>query len=165
MTAREIHLEERYVPHEKQRQAHTAGERYVLYGGAMGGGKSVFLVNEAIQLSLDHPGNVGLLCLPAWTRRKNIRFFSSPFITSIASLFTLHRGYASVTLFQQASRNRYRLPLPCIALPWQCRRFYRMPNLKHIESLLRSERTPALCICTPHTKGNQSCRIRRFPHH
>ncbi|MBN1574544.1 MAG: phage terminase large subunit [Deltaproteobacteria bacterium] len=62
MTAREIHLEERYVPHSKQIEAHTAKERYVLYGGAMGGGKSVFLVNEAIQLSLDHPGNVGLLC-------------------------------------------------------------------------------------------------------
>jgi hypothetical protein len=28
----------------------------------MGGGKSVFLVNEGIQLSLDYPGNVGLLC-------------------------------------------------------------------------------------------------------
>ncbi len=38
---------------------------------AFGGGKTVWLVNEAIQLSLDYPGNVGYLCrneLPAFRR-------------------------------------------------------------------------------------------------
>ena len=32
-----------------------------MYGGALGGGKSVFLCTEGIQLSLDYPGNVGFL--------------------------------------------------------------------------------------------------------
>ncbi len=33
-----------------------------MYGGAVGGGKSAALCNEAIQLSLEYPGNVGYLC-------------------------------------------------------------------------------------------------------
>jgi hypothetical protein len=60
-----------YKPHPRQILAHTAKERYVLYGGAFGGGKTVWLVNEAIQLSLDFPGNYGYLCrneLPAFRR-------------------------------------------------------------------------------------------------
>jgi hypothetical protein len=60
-----------YKPHDRQVLAHSAPERYKLYGGAFGGGKTVWLVNEAIQLSLDYPGNVGYLCrneLPAFRR-------------------------------------------------------------------------------------------------
>ena len=34
----------------------------MLYGGAVGGGKSAALCTEGIQLSLDYPGNVGYLC-------------------------------------------------------------------------------------------------------
>ncbi len=66
-----IDLSELYKPHPRQVLAHTATERYKLYGGAFGGGKTVWLVNEAIQLSLDYPGNVGYLCrheLPAFRR-------------------------------------------------------------------------------------------------
>jgi len=37
-------------------------ERFILFGGAVGGGKSAWLVNEGLQLSLDCPGNVGYLC-------------------------------------------------------------------------------------------------------
>ncbi len=39
--------------------------------GAFGGGKTIWLVNEGIQLSLDYPGNVGYICrheLPAFRR-------------------------------------------------------------------------------------------------
>ena len=40
-------------------------------GGAFGGGKTLWLVNESIQLCLDYPGNVGYICrneLPAFRR-------------------------------------------------------------------------------------------------
>ena len=51
----------RYIPTEKQRLAHISPATFTHYGGAVGGGKSVFLVNEAFQQCLDWPGNrVGL---------------------------------------------------------------------------------------------------------
>jgi phage terminase large subunit-like protein len=52
---------ERYQPTEKQLAAHMSPMKYKLYGGAMGGGKSVWLCAEAIRLSLMYPGNEGLL--------------------------------------------------------------------------------------------------------
>jgi len=57
-----LDLRKNYKPTRKQILAHTAPETYLLYGGAVGGGKSAFLANEGIQLSLDYPGNVGYLC-------------------------------------------------------------------------------------------------------
>lgn len=46
----------------KQWEAHQATERYILYGGAYGGGKTAWLINEGIALSIDFPGNRGFLC-------------------------------------------------------------------------------------------------------
>jgi len=66
-----IDLSSQYKPHPRQVLAHTAPERFVLYGGAFGGGKTIWLVNESIQLCLDYPGNVGYICrneLPAFRR-------------------------------------------------------------------------------------------------
>ena len=66
-----IDLSELYKPHPRQILFHTAQERFKLFGGAFGGGKTIALVNESIQLSLDYPGNVGYICrneLPAFRR-------------------------------------------------------------------------------------------------
>jgi len=57
-----IDLSELYKPHPKQQIAHTVTEQNVLYGGAVGGGKTFWLAAEAIQLSLDYPNNRGYLC-------------------------------------------------------------------------------------------------------
>lgn len=46
----------------RQVEAHQSLERYILYGGAYGGGKTAWLINEGIALSVDYPGNRGFLC-------------------------------------------------------------------------------------------------------
>lgn len=41
----------------RQWEAHESPERYILYGGAYGGGKTAWLVNEIIRLCVKFPGN------------------------------------------------------------------------------------------------------------
>lgn len=58
----EINIAEKYVPTAKQDEAHRCLARYILFGGAIGGGKSVWGGMDGLQLSYDFPGNVGLIC-------------------------------------------------------------------------------------------------------
>lgn len=51
-----------YAPTGRQVEFHRNPSRYKLYGGSMGGGKSVALCAEAIKLSLKYPGNRGYFC-------------------------------------------------------------------------------------------------------
>ena len=51
-----------YKPTPRQKQAHMAPERYKLYGGAVGGGKSVWLCAEVITQLLKYPGNRAYMC-------------------------------------------------------------------------------------------------------
>jgi len=62
MVAKIIELNSVYQPTVQQARAHAAPERYLLYGGAMGGGKSAWLCMEAVALSLQFNGNRGYLC-------------------------------------------------------------------------------------------------------
>jgi len=48
-------------PTGRQILAFEAPERYILYGGAMGGGKTTWLCAYAIELSMRYPGNRGFL--------------------------------------------------------------------------------------------------------
>lgn len=59
-----IDLGKLYNPatNKKQMLAHQAYETYILYGGAFGGGKTAWLVNEAIRLSIEFPRNAGYIC-------------------------------------------------------------------------------------------------------
>lgn len=51
-----------YIPHDRQIEAHVAAEQFVGYGGAMGGGKTRWLCEMSKFLSIEYPGNFGLVC-------------------------------------------------------------------------------------------------------
>ena len=71
---------ENYIPTIKQEIAHNAPQTFKLYGGAMGGGKSVWLCAEGIRLSMEYPGNVGYMC------RKTYRDFKKTTLTTLMSM-------------------------------------------------------------------------------
>ncbi|MHC1625558.1 MAG: phage terminase large subunit [Methermicoccaceae archaeon] len=50
-----------YIPNLKQIEAHCAEEQFVGYGGAMGGGKTRWLCESALSLSIQYPGNFGIV--------------------------------------------------------------------------------------------------------
>lgn len=51
-----------YKPTSTQTIAHRASNRYKLFGGAMGGGKTRWLCEEAKDLSMNYAGNRGVMC-------------------------------------------------------------------------------------------------------
>jgi hypothetical protein len=55
-------LEHAYVPLPQQDAFHGSGAKIRAYGGAMGGGKSRAICEEAFYLALEHPGLVALIC-------------------------------------------------------------------------------------------------------
>ena len=52
-----INFSNYYQPRPKQLEAHACKAKYLLFGGAMGGGKSFFLCGDAIYNALKYPGN------------------------------------------------------------------------------------------------------------
>lgn len=56
-----IDLSGKYTPTGRQWEGHITPEMYPLFGGAMGSGKTVWLVNEGLQLSLDTSNNRGAI--------------------------------------------------------------------------------------------------------
>jgi len=95
-----------YTPSPRQAEAHAAPERYVLFGGAMGGGKSVWMCAEGIQLSLDFPSNRGYLC-----RHESATFRKSTLLTLLDLLpteaVTRHNQQDQFIEFANMSRIYY----------------------------------------------------------
>lgn len=52
-----MEIKNSYIPTERQKLAHIAPQRYKLFGGAMGGGKSRWLCEEVKELCMEFPGN------------------------------------------------------------------------------------------------------------
>ena len=57
-----VDIKHNYTPSKTQALAHSLGNRYKLFGGAMGGGKSRWLCEEIFMLSMQYPGNRGVVC-------------------------------------------------------------------------------------------------------
>lgn len=51
-----------YAPNDKQIYAHQLTNKYKLYGGAVGGGKTYWLCAEAIHHAVNYPGNRIMMC-------------------------------------------------------------------------------------------------------
>lgn len=67
-----------YVPTPRQLEAHNCDAKYILYGGAMGGGKSVWLACSAINHAMKYPGSRVLMA------RYTLKDFKD---TTLVSLF------------------------------------------------------------------------------
>ena len=52
-----IELSKYYAPKPKQKLAHKCRAKYLLFGGSMGGGKSMYLCGEAIKQAMKYNGN------------------------------------------------------------------------------------------------------------
>ena len=65
-----------YNPHPRQKLFHESPALYTLFGGSKGGGKSIALVNEVAQLSLEFDGNYGFL-----GRKRAVDFRTTTFVT------------------------------------------------------------------------------------
>lgn len=79
-----------YQANERQSLFHAAPERYKLYGGAMGGGKTWALCAESIALSCDYPGNRGYICRHELTSFKRSTGLTLDLLLSKSGLVARH---------------------------------------------------------------------------
>lgn len=97
-----------YEANLRQQVFHAAPEKYKLYGGAMGGGKTWALCAEAIALSCDYPGNRGYIC-----RHTSVSFQRTTFLTLDAMLNKTdliqqhYKSSPAYYLFKNGSRIYY----------------------------------------------------------
>jgi PBSX family phage terminase large subunit len=79
-----------YEATDRQDLFHHAPEMFKLYGGAMGGGKTVALCAEGIALSNDYPGNRGYICRHTLTSFKKTTFLVLDAMLQRSSLIAKH---------------------------------------------------------------------------
>lgn len=79
-----------YRATERQAAFHAASEMFKLYGGAMGGGKTVALCAEGIGLSCDYPGNRGYICRHELVSFKRTTLITLADMLERAGLVALH---------------------------------------------------------------------------
>ncbi len=70
-----MEIQLKYTPTEKQAYAHRCPAKYMLFGGAIGGGKSAFLVNHCQYKALTLPGSEGFI-----GRWENVTFMDTTFL-------------------------------------------------------------------------------------
>ena len=123
MSKPSIDLSKLYKPHPRQVLFHQAPEKGRLFGGAIRGGKTKAGVAEAIHLSIDYPGNVGIMArqnLPAFKRTVMVeleRYFGVPLVQGgeplrddngrIVMMITQHHATDHYIQFWNGSRIWY----------------------------------------------------------
>ena len=94
-----------FTPTEKQLEAHNSPETFVLFGGRLGAGKTTWLCAEAIQISLDYPGNVGYLCSKYYDFLIGSK--QSTFDKLLGKIECVHHPTENVYLFENGSKIFY----------------------------------------------------------
>jgi len=109
-----VSLFDYYKPHARQRAAHLAREKFILFGGAVGGGKSVFLVMDALWRCLAYRWNkVGIFRWEHSSYMKTTHETLSDWILNGTkfpqgpSLVAKHDQQKHVIVFHNGSQIRY----------------------------------------------------------
>ncbi len=85
----EVKLE--YKPHEAQQRAHQSLAKYILYGGAVGGGKTIAIVNDALSYCLGWTKNrVGIFRWENTSFTKTTFTAIEEYILSVEGLVNYH---------------------------------------------------------------------------
>lgn len=86
-----MNIELKYIPSETQARAHKSSATYILFGGAMGGGKSVCMVNDLLQNALEWEGNrVGIFRWENSTFSKTTYKTMAQWVLSVPGLVLSH---------------------------------------------------------------------------
>ncbi len=110
-----IDLTNIYKPHPRQILFHQSPQKGRLFGGAIRGGKTKAGVAEGVQLSIDYPGNVGIMArqnLPAFKRTVLVeleRYFDAGVFVNgeYKKLITQHHSTDHFIQFFNGSRIWY----------------------------------------------------------
>jgi len=123
-----------YTPTEKQAIAHAAPQKFKLFGGGMGGGKTVWGCQEGVLLSLEYPGNYGVFARSSLKTLKNTTletFFSEILVpgtplwdalieswSATENLLTFRNGSVIACMGLDLSRRDIEMKIKSMNLGW-----------------------------------------------